>query len=215
MTDIRTPRRRRGLGFVRGMALATVAAAALALGNSGAASAAIDGSNSVVDFNGNRIEAITADTFIQFVPPLDGNPLTREWFHNGRAAFKVEGPDAEDFEGTITIGYQVGYPATFDGSINFGWNPEVEIEVGGDSITPTIGDIIPLPGFDMEVGFGPGIVDVPAAEGDISGTEGDIALSNFQGTVTGVLGVTSIRPYVKVVSAAGDTVVAYGPIFRN
>ncbi len=217
MTDIRTPRRRRGMGFIRAMAIASVATVGLAVVNSGTATAGFDGGNSVVDHGGNKIEALTADTFIQFVPPLDGNPLTREWFHNGRAAFNITGPGADAFEGTITIGYQVGYPATFDGHITFKWQtPDLELdffppEDNGAILT----NIIPVLGFDMSVGFGPGIVNVPAATGDISGSGGDIALSNFEGTATGVLGQTSIRPYVTVVSAAGDSVTAYGPIFRN
>ncbi len=205
------------MGFIRAMAIASVATVGLAVANSGTAAAGFDGANSVVDHGGNKIEALTADTFVQFVPPLDGNPLTREWFHNGRAAFQITGPGADAFTGTITIGYQVGYPATFDGHITFKWQtPDLELDLDPmGAVSPVITNIIPVLGFDATVGFGPGIVNVPAATGDISGASGDIALSNFEGTATGVLGQTSIRPYVQVVSAAGDTVVAYGPIFRN
>ncbi|CAM2947522.1 MspA family porin [Skermania piniformis] len=217
MTELRSPRRRRGLAFARAIAVASVAAVGLAVGNSGTASAAVDGSQHVVDHGGNTIEAQTVDTAINFVPPLDGNVFTREWFHSGRAAFKITGPDADDFEGHITMGYQVGYPATFDGHITAKYQtPDLELDLDS-SFAPSfaITNLIPVVGFDVSVGPGPGIVDVPAAEGDVSGAEGDIALTGFQGTVTGVVGPTSIRPYVKLVSSAGDTVVAYGPIFRN
>lgn len=215
MTDIRTPRRNRGLGTVRSLALASVAAVGLAVATSGSASA-IDSQNSIVDFDGNTITATISDTYINFVPPLDGNPLTREFFHNGRAGFTVSGPDADDFEGTIVIGYQVGYPATLDGSISVNYStPQLELELSDGGGSATIGDILPTLGGELSVGFGPGIVDVPATEGDISGDEGDIALSAFHGTVTGVLGPTNIRPYVTVKSSAGDSVTTYGPIATN
>lgn len=218
MTDIRTPRRNRGLGTVRGLALASVAAVGLAVATSGSASA-IDSQNSIVDHGGNTVTATIADTHINFVPPLDGNPLTREFFHNGRAGFKVEGPDADDFEGTVAIGYQIGYPATLDGSISVNYStPQLELEtkLAPDEIaSATVSDILPTLGGELSVGFGPGIVDVPATEGDIEGDEGDIALSAFHGSVTGVLGPTNIRPYVTVTSSAGDSVTTYGPIATN
>ncbi|NMN96584.1 MspA family porin [Antrihabitans stalactiti] len=224
MTETRTSRQRRGLGFVRAIAVSTVAAVGLVLANSGAASAGIDGSAFVVDGSGTRIEAQTADTSVSFVPPLDGNPVSREFFHSGRAAFVA----ADGFEGTITIGYQVGFPATADGRVYFkAQTPNLEVDFGlgaffdGDSKTNGLGvdvlltDLIPVVGFEVGASFGPGIVSVDVASGSIKGGGGSIAIGGIQGTVTGVLGQTSIRPYVKVVSSNGDTVVAYGPIFRN
>jgi hypothetical protein len=64
----------------------------------------------------------------------------------------------------------------------------------------------------MSVGFGPGIQTVECAGGDISGAEGYIQMSGFHGTVTGVVGQLTIRPFVKLVSSGGDTVVTYGPV---
>ena len=214
MTETRTSRQRRGLGFVRAIAVSTVAAVGLVLANSGAASAGIDGSAFVVDGSGTRIEAQTADTSISFVPPLDGNPISREFFHSGRAAFVA----ADGFEGTITIGYQVGFPATADGRVYFkAQTPNLELDLdpglGIDLFILT--DLLPVVGFEVGASFGPGIVSVDVASGSIKGGSGSIAIGGIQGTVTGVLGQTSIRPYVKVVSGNGDTVVAYGPIFRN
>ena len=216
MTETRTSRQRRGLGFVRAIAVSTVAAVGLVLANSGAASAGIDGSAFVVDGSGTRIEAQTADTSISFVPPLDGNPLSREFFHSGRAGFVA----ADGFEGTITIGYQVGFPATADGRVYFkAQTPNLEVDFGDIFGVPGVDvlltDLIPVVGFEVGASFGPGIVSVDVATGSISGGSGSIAIGGIQGTVTGVLGQTSIRPYVKVVSGNGDTVVAYGPIFRN
>ena len=216
MTETRTSRQRRGLGFVRAIAVSTVAAVGLVLANSGAASAGIDGSAFVVDGSGTRIEAQTADTSVSFVPPLDGNPVSREFFHSGRAAFVA----ADGFEGTITIGYQVGFPATADGRVYFkAQTPNLEVDFGDIFGSPGVDvlltDLIPVVGFEVGASFGPGIVSVDVASGSIKGASGSIAIGGIQGTVTGVLGQTSIRPYVKVVSANGDTVMAYGPIFRN
>jgi hypothetical protein len=216
MTETRTSRQRRGLGFVRAIAVASVAAIGLVVANSGTASAGIDGSAFIVDGSGTRIEAQTVDTSISFVPPLDGNPLSREFFHTGRAGFIA----ADGFEGTITIGYQVGFPATADGRVYFkAQTPNLEVDFGDIFGVPGVDvlltDLIPVVGFEVGASFGPGIVSVDVASGSIKGGSGSIAIGGLQGTVTGVLGQTSIRPYVKVVSSNGDTVMAYGPIFRN
>lgn len=226
MKETRTSRRRRGLGFIKAAALTSVAAMGLALGNSGTASAALDGSAYIVDGSGQRIEAQTIDTSISFVPPLDGNPVSREFFHSGRAGFIA----GDDFEGTITIGYQIGFPATADGRVFFRYQtPDLEVDFGvGCDISADIAfdgcafgtdvlltNLIPVVGFEVGASFGPGIVSVDVAQGDIAGPGGNIAIGGIQGTVTGVLGQTSIRPYVKVQSANGDLVQAYGPIFRN
>ncbi|WP_264016387.1 MspA family porin, partial [Mycolicibacterium thermoresistibile] len=61
------------------------------------------------------------DTFLNGVFPLDRNRLTREWFHSGRAKYRVEGPGAEDFEGTLELGYQIGFPWSLGVGINFSY----------------------------------------------------------------------------------------------
>ncbi|RDI67729.1 MspA family porin [Nocardia pseudobrasiliensis] len=198
----------------RALARTTVAAAAAAglIAGTGIADAGVDSANSIVDHSQRTVQAISEDTHINFVPPLDGNPLTREWFHNGRASYKVSGPEAEKWHGHITIGYMVGYPATLNGKIKFQYQtPGLELELGD---TPKLDffDLIPRLGVEVEVGFGPGIQSIDCAGGDVSGTEGFIQMSGFHGTVTGVIGQTTIRPYVKVVSDQGDTVITYGPL---
>ncbi|MFE3223631.1 MspA family porin [Nocardia sp. NPDC059228] len=178
----------------------------------GASSAAVDAANSIVDQHGRTVQAISADTKIDFVPPLDGNPLTREWFHSGKACFKVDLPAGDPWTGHITLGYQVGYPATLSGKLEFQYQtPGLELEISNDPKADVF-NLIPTLGVTLDVGFGPGIQSVDAAGGDVSGTEGCITMSGFHGTVSGVLGTTTIRPFVRLVSSSGDTVVAYGPL---
>jgi hypothetical protein len=196
---------------VRGCAVAAAIVLGVALG-CGPATAGIDGTNSVVDHSKRTVQAISENTRISFVPPLDGSPFTREWFHDGRAAYHVSGPSASDWHGHITIGYMVGYPASIDGKLKFTYDtPGLELEL---TTPPALDffDLLPRAGIEVDVGIGPGIKTVEAAGGDVSGTDGFIQMSGFHCTVTGVLGTTTIRPFVQVVSSDGDTVVAYGPI---
>ncbi|MFB8001216.1 MspA family porin [Nocardia sp. NPDC056000] len=175
--------------------------------------AGIDSSSSILDRQQRTVEAIQSDTHISFVPPLDGNPLSREWFHDGKAGFHISGPNADNWNGHITIGYQVGYPATLDGKIRFQWwTPSLGLELGNDPKVD-VNSLIPQLGVELAVGFGPGIQTVEAAGGDISGADGFIQMSGFHATVTGVLGQTTIRPWVKIVTSNGDSVTTYGPLW--
>lgn len=177
------------------------------------ANAAVDSSNSITDGKGKTLTATQSDTSINFVQPLDGNPLTREWYHNGVASFAVSGPDADKFAGGMTIGYQVGYPATLTGSITFNYStPSLGFDLSDGGIT--LGNLIPTLGLQLGVGFGPGIQDIKAATGPVTGHSGSIRIANFHGTVTGVVGETTVRPYVTLVSATGDSVTTYGPVWK-
>ncbi|WP_405496467.1 MspA family porin [Nocardia sp. NBC_00511] len=194
----------------RTAALAAVGSVGLAL-SVGSSSGAVDATNSIVDQQGRTVAAVESDTRINFVAPLDGNPLTREWFHSGKACFDVSSPTGDQWNGHLTIGYQVGYPLTLSGKLAFQYQtPQLELEVGTD-LKADLYNLIPTIGGELDVGFGPGIQSVDAAGGDVSGTHGCITMSGFHATVTGVLGTTTIRPFVRLTSAGGDTVVAYGP----
>ena len=61
------------------------------------------------------------DTFLDGVFPLDRNRLTREWFHSGKAVYSVVGEGADEFEGTLELGYQVGFPWSLGVGINFSY----------------------------------------------------------------------------------------------
>ncbi|MGW5437319.1 MspA family porin [Nocardia asteroides] len=196
---------------LRLLAVASAAALGLTLG-SGAAGAGVDSSAAVVDGRDRLVEAVQSDTRIDVVAPLDGNPLTREWFHSGTASYRVTGPDAASWAGRLTVGYQIGYPATLDGRLKFEWStPGLGIEVGTGGPTVKIDGLLPRAGVELGVGFGPGIREVEVAAGEVTGTDGVLRLAGFHGTVTGVLGPANLRPFVRIVSATGDTVVTYGP----
>ncbi|WP_027496046.1 MspA family porin [Rhodococcus sp. JG-3] len=294
MTEIQKSRRSRGL---KSMSVATVAGASvvgLVLGT-GTASAGVDGQVSVVDAGGNTINVTLSDTFINGVPSLDGNPLTREWFVDENAAFTVTGPSADDFEGTFQIGFQVGYPlAIADPQVAFSWaTPTLGLDIGsGNTSTGTLktgvetandtveidnpaynkdlpesstnpkkvkvpnpyaGQLVPsgeslglegvgeatsgiefhadlLPTIEGSGALTPGggiqsvtsdsipITNDDDGQGstaDAAGTSGSIQVRGLHGSVTNVIGNVTVRPYVKVVSSAGDVAaVAYGQPVR-
>ncbi|MCC8930661.1 MspA family porin [Rhodococcus sp. I2R] len=230
MTEIQKPRRSRGLKSMGAAVVAGASVVGLVLGT-GTASAAVDSTNSVVDANGNLITVTLSDTFINSVSPLDGNPLTREWFANGVAGWEVTGPDADDFEGTVKIGYQVGYPASLGGELSIDWaSPSIGAELGYDLIEgePAAGvgaeiELLPTIGGNITLEPGPGVVqsesayaivdesaDITGSEGDAEGPSGTIQVANLHGTATGILGNVRVRPYVSVISSTGDSVVTYG-----
>ncbi|MCZ4519591.1 MspA family porin [Rhodococcus ruber] len=130
MTEIQKSRRSRGLKSMSVAVAASASVVGLVLGT-GTASAAVDSSNTVVDRDGNTITVTLSDTFIQGVPSLDGNPLTREWFANGKASWDVTGPSADDFEGDVKIGYQIGYPLSIGGTVSIEWaSPTLGLDIG-------------------------------------------------------------------------------------
>lgn len=191
------------------LAVASAAVISLALGT-GTAAAQLDNVSSIVDVNGLTIQARQSDTDINFVQPLDGNPLTREWFHSGTAGFQISGKDADKFAGGIVLGYQIGYPATLTGQMKFDYStPQFGISVGTQT-GPTISNLIPTLGVSLAAGFGPGVQTVNVAQAGIAGSNGSIHISGFHGTVSGVLGQVSIRPFVTVASSHGDAVTTYG-----
>ncbi|AMY19954.1 MULTISPECIES: MspA family porin [Nocardiaceae] len=195
---------------VRAAVVASAAVVGLVVG-SGSASAAVDDSNSVVDGGGNTITVSQSDTFINSVFPLDGSPLTREWFHNGRAIVDVTGPDAEDFSGTVTIGYQVGYPASLGGELTFDYTTP-GLSISSDDFT--LSDVLPQAGVGVTLEPGPGIETVEVASGAASGAHTEIQIANLHGTATNIAGNVSVRPYVQVVSDNGDVATTFGQPWR-
>src|SRR6478609_4683618 len=103
------------------MLVAMIAAVAALFVGTGTSHAGLDNELSLVDGGGRTLTIQQWDTFLNGVFPLDRNRLTREWFHSGRAVYSVAGGDADKFEGTLELGYQVGFPWSLGVGINFSY----------------------------------------------------------------------------------------------
>ena len=207
--------------------IALVAAIAALFTSTGTSNAGLDNELILVDGQGRTLTIQQWDTFLNGVFPLDRNRLTREWFHSGRAKYIVAGEDAEDFEGTLELGYQIGFPWSLGVGINFSYTtPNIafdglETDIiennGGDlnlDVVPIEGIVTPplFPGVSIsaDLGNGPGIQEVATFAVDVEGAEGAVAVSNAHGTVTGAAGGVLLRPYARLIASEGDSVTTYG-----
>ncbi|MDO3108348.1 MspA family porin [Mycobacteroides abscessus] len=185
----------------------------------GTAHAGLDDELTLVDGKGRLLRIQQWDTFLNGVFPLDRNRLTREWFHSGRAAYEVTGAGSDTFEGTLELGYQVGYPWSLGVGLNFNYTtPNTSIlygipnAFGGSpeaSYVQTT-NLLPSAGINVDLGNGPGIQEVATFSVAIAGPKGAVAVSNAHGTVTGAAGGVLLRPYARLISSAGDSVTTYG-----
>ena len=198
--------------------VALVAALAGLFAVPGSAQAQLDNQMSLVDGGGRTMTIQQWDTYLDGVYPLDRNRLTREWFHSGRAKYSVVGPDADKFEGTLELGYQVGFPWSLGVGINFSYTtPNILLDdvsispLGfnplGSVITP---NLFPGASITSDLGNGPGIQEVATFSVDVAGPEGTVAVANAHGTVTGAAGGVLLRPFARLISKAGDSVTTYG-----
>lgn len=197
----------------------------------GVAQADVDRVDSFVDGSAHTITVTQSDTYINGVVPLDGSPLTREWFHNGRIAVAAAGAEAADFSGTVSVGYQVAYPMSIGGSVSISFDspqatakvtqktepvPPAEVVEGGPTTkttttaTSTVTIESPQIASELNLAPGPGVQEFEIASADVSGELSELQFAGIHGTATGVLGNVTIRPYVKVTSASGSSVVSYG-----
>ena len=101
--------------------IAMVAAIAALFVSTGTSHAGLDNELSLVDGQDRTLTIQQWDTFLNGVFPLDRNRLTREWFHSGSAIYNVAGPGADEFEGTLELGYQIGFPWSLGVGINFSY----------------------------------------------------------------------------------------------
>ena len=197
---------------------ALVAAVATLFAGSGTAQAVMDNQMSLVDGGGRTMTIQQWDTFLDGVFPLDRNRLTREWFHSGKAVYTVFGDGADEFEGTLELGYQVGFPWSLGVGIQFSYTTpnilldDADLSPGGFNplgsvITP---NLFPGVSISSDLGNGPGIQEVATFSVDVEGPEGSVAVSNAHGTVTGAAGGVLLRPFARLISGAGDSVTTYG-----
>ncbi|WP_137148334.1 MspA family porin [Mycolicibacterium sp. CR10] len=199
--------------------IAMVAAIAALFVSTGTSHAGLDNELSLVDGSGKTLTIQQWDTFLNGVFPLDRNRLTREWFHSGRAAYIVAGEGADEFEGTLELGYQVGFPWSLGVGINFSYTtPNIAfdgLEGGVGLLDASFDGIVTPPLFpgvsiSADLGNGPGIQEVATFSVDVAGPGGQVAVSNAHGTVTGAAGGVLLRPFARLVSSAGDSVTTYG-----
>ena len=198
--------------------MALIAAVAALFVGSGTSHAGLDNELSLVDGKGRTLTIQQWDTFLNGVFPLDRNRLTREWFHSGRAVYSVTGEGSDAFEGTLELGYQVGFPWSLGVGINFSYTtPNFlfdDADFTGFPVAPFTSIITPniLPGASIsaDLGNGPGIQEVATFSVDVAGPNGAVAVSNAHGTVTGAAGGVLLRPFARLISKDGDSVTTYG-----
>jgi hypothetical protein len=208
--------------------IAMIAAIASLFVSTGTSNAGLDNELSLVDGKDRTLTIQQWDTFLNGVFPLDRNRLTREWFHSGKAKYMVAGPDAEDFEGVLELGYQVGFPWSLGVGINFSYTtPNIALDGadqggwGADENGVPLFQLDPIPSvsspplfpgasISADLGNGPGIQEVATFSADVEGAGGAVAVSNAHGTVTGAAGGVLLRPYARLVAAEGDSVTTYG-----
>ncbi|MBX7434152.1 MspA family porin [Mycobacterium sp. Y57] len=204
--------------FCRALTAMVVAVAALFV-STGTSHAGLDNELSLVDGQGRTLTIQQWDTFLNGVFPLDRNRLTREWFHSGKATYMVAGDGADDFEGTLELGYQVGFPWSLGVGINFSYTtPNIAFDGWGADFTDAAGPfdsivtppLFPGVSISADLGNGPGIQEVATFSVDVSGAGGSVAVSNAHGTVTGAAGGVLLRPYARLISSTGDSVTTYG-----
>ena len=193
---------------------AMVAAVAALFVGTGTSHAGLDNELSLVDGQDRTLTIQQWDTFLNGVFPLDRNRLTREWFHSGSAVYNVAGPGSDQFAGTLELGYQIGFPWSLGGGINFSYTtPNILIDDApltspfNSIITP---NLFPGVSISADLGNGPGIQEVATFSVDVSGPHGKVAVSNAHGTVTGAAGGVLLRPFARLISKAGDSVTTYG-----
>jgi hypothetical protein len=200
--------------------VATLAALGAAIMPMSTAHAGLDNELSLVDGQDRTLTIQQWDTFLNGVFPLDRNRLTREWFHSGSAVYNVAGPGADQFAGTLELGYQIGFPWSLGVGINFSYTTP-NILLDDTNINPLSAGFNPLgkvitpnlfPGVSIsaDLGNGPGIQEVATFSVDVSGPHGKVAVSNAHGTVTGAAGGVLLRPFARLISKAGDSVTTYG-----
>jgi hypothetical protein len=198
--------------------VALIAAVSALFVGAGTSHAGLDNELSLVDGTGKTLTIQQWDTFLNGVFPLDRNRLTREWFHSGRAVYSVAGEGADEFKGTLELGYQVGFPWSLGVGINFSYStPNILLDdvnlspLGfnplGSVITP---NLFPGVSISADLGNGPGIQEVATFSVDVSGPNGAVAVSNAHGTVTGAAGGVLLRPFARLISGSGDSVTTYG-----
>ncbi|WP_195111126.1 MspA family porin [Nocardia transvalensis] len=180
--------------------------------------------------DGFQLMVTEANTSSRSVPPLDGNPLSREAFLSSVAIGQVDGPVGATVSGaTLDVGFEVGVPWSLQNIAVDVYTPSVGVNGGvsaGVSVPLTIGPTGPSIGISPQVGANAGVTAtiLPSQEAVFTVTPGGIEekslatlnltnplvyldLSNVHMSVKGALGQVNLRLYVKltVATSAGQT----------
>ena len=197
--------------------MALMAAIASLFVSAGTSHAGLDNELSVVDGQDRTLTIQQWDTFLNGVYPLDRNRLTREWFHSGRAKYMVTGEGADEFEGMLELGYQIGFPWSLGVGINFSYTtPNIVLDDGRSfparpaRTSFTTPNLFPGVSISADLGNGPGIQEVATFSVDVAGESGGVAVVQRHGTVTGAAGGVLLRPFARLISSSGDSVTTYG-----
>ena len=192
--------------------VALIAALAALFASTGTSHAGLDNELSLVDGQDRTLTVQQWDTFLNGVFPLDRNRLTREWFHSGRAKYTVSGPNADEFSGTLELGYQIGFPWSLGVGINFSYTtPNLLIDDGNVAnafaqfITPNLSRVCPS-ALTSATARHPGSRDLL---GQRLRCRSGVAVSNAHGTVTGAAGGVLLRPFARLIASTGDSVTTY------
>jgi hypothetical protein len=159
--------------------------------------AAMDNELSIDDSQGRTLNVQQWDVLLNGVSPLDMNPLTREWFQDGRAVYHVQLGNAINFSYTTPNANldQTRVPGIFG--------------MPG-ALLVTTPPLIPGVGINLNLGNGPGIQEVSTFKVDVSGADGAVAIAGAHGSVTGAAGGVVLRQFARLTSSEGDSVTTYG-----
>ena len=177
--------------------------------------AGLDDEVSLVDGRGRTLTVQQWHTYLDAVPPLDRNRLTREWWHSATAVYRVAGEGADDFEGTLELGFQIGFPWALGIGVNFSYRTP-NITFGGWGLDENLADriytppLFPVVAISVDLGNGPGVLEAATLSVGVRGPGGAVSVVNAHGTVTGAAGGVLLRPFVRLISSSGDSVTTYG-----
>src|SRR5262249_12832796 len=139
VTGIAVDMARENMKVICRVLVALLAALGALFVGTGTAHAGLDNELSLVDGGGRTMVIQQWDTFLNGVYPLDRNRLTREWFHSGRAIYHVTGPGADQFAGTLELGYQIGFPWSLGVGVNFSYTtPNINLDQTQLAPAPTL-----------------------------------------------------------------------------
>lgn len=177
----------------------------------------MDSQKKAFDQSGHTLTIEQWDVSLDGKTPMDHNRLTREWFHSGRATYSIAGDDAENFSGTLELGYQIGFPWSLGVAINFSYTTPNAYAWDTPVYAPQRAVVTPnlLPGttISVDVGNGPGIQEVATFSVPVKGSGGTVAVANAHGTVTGAAGGLQLRPYARLTWPDHAIVTTYGELW--